>query len=508
MHMSARRSLRRSVALLVLLGVLAACGSTSKNGKKASSKAKAGETAPSTDASVAPGDTTGTTGAAAAAGTTAGGASRGGGASGGASTGGGAGGGNTSGGGPAGGRGPLPLGVGATATEVKVGVEVTIGLNAAIAAVGGNPQTTDETLVANAIAAYINKHGGVAGRKLSLVTHGTDKTSGTWASQAQTTCSDFAEDKKVFAVVSSTVGGNDSLAACLAQHKTPLVEQNFWPYDREAYNRWGAYLYQPSRAVPERWTRAYVDGLIDQAFFDKGAKIGLIKYNAPQFLRIADAIKARLKERGLSLTEEASVITPQSVSDFGPMNAQLSNIILRFRSSNVSHVLFAEYNGIVPFFLLPQAESQGYRPRYGFSSIDLANTQQGNAPAAQLKRSVVVGWLPPEDIDIRDDKRGGNAAICLKILKDAGVGDPSRLYTQSTCDSLFFLKAALDRATALTPAGLQTAVESLGTTFDSEFTWATRYGPGRHDGADAVRPSKFEDKCGCYRLTGPPRSIA
>jgi ABC-type branched-subunit amino acid transport system substrate-binding protein len=486
----------------VLLGLLAACGSTSKTAKKA--KAKAGENSNSTDSSVAPGDTTGATDAAAAAtGATPGGTPGKGGPSTGTGTGG-----NTSGSGPGGGRGPLPLGIGATATEVKVGVEVTIGLNAAITAVGGKANTTDETLVANTVAAWINKHGGVAGRKLVLVIHGTDKTSGTWASQAQTTCSDFAEDKKVFAVVSSTVGGNDSLAACLAQHKTPLIEQNFWPYDREAYSRWGSYLFQPSRAVPERWTRAYVDGLIDQGFFDKGAKIGLIKYNAPQFLRIADAIKARLKERGLSLTEEASVVTPQSVSDFGQMNAQLSNTILRFRSSNVSHIVFAEYNGIVPFFLLPQAESQGYHPRYGFSSIDLPNTQQGNAPAAQLKRSVVIGWLPPEDIQVTDDKRGGNAALCLKMLRDAGVGEPSRLYTQSTCDSLLFLKAALDRATALTPPGLQAAVESLGTSFDSAFTWAARYGPGRHDGADAVRPSKFEDQCGCYRLTGPPRSIA
>jgi len=125
-------------------------------------------------------------------------------------------------------------------------------------------------------------------------------------------------------------------------------------------------------------------------------------------------------------------------------------------------------------------------------------------PLRQRVGKVVV----VEDIQATDDKRGGNAAICLKILKDAGVGDPSRLYTQSTCDSLFFLKAALDRANALTPAGLRAAVESLGTTYDSAFTWATRYGPGRHDGADAVRPSKFEDKCGCYRLTGPPRSIA
>ena len=502
---------RRTLAVLLLV-VLAACGSTNKTGRNASSKAKAGEDAGTSDASVAGADT----GAAAEGAAAGSGSCPGGGppvcrhpASGGPTGSGSPPRGSplASGGAPSGAR-PLPLGVGATATEVKVGVEVTIGLNAAITAVGGKANTTDETLVANSVANYINKHGGVAGRKLVLVIHGTDKTSGTWASQAQTTCSDFAEDKKVFAVVSSTVGGNDSLAACLAQHKTPLTEQNFWPYDRDAYNRWGPYLYQPSRAVPERWTRAYVDGLIDQGFFDKGAKIGLIKYNAPQFLRIADAIKARLKQRGMSLTEEASVVTPQSVSDFGQMNAQLGNTILRFRSSGVSHIIFSEYNGIVPFFLLPQAESQGYHPRYGFSSEDLPNTQQQNAPAAQLKRSVVVGWLPPEDIANSEDKRSGNAAVCLKILKDAGVGDPSRLYTQSTCDSLFFLKAAIDRATALTPAGLQSAVESLGTTYDTAFTWAARYGPGRHDGADAVRPSKWDDACGCYHLSGPQRSIA
>jgi hypothetical protein len=386
--------------------------------------------------------------------------------------------------------------------DVKIGVEVAKGLQAAITAVGGKANVTDETLVANTVAAYLNTVGGLGGRRVVLAIHATDKTSGTWNSQGAQTCADLAEDKKVFAVVSSTVGGNDALAACLAQHHVPLVEQNFWPYDADAYSRWGPYLYQPARATPERWTGAYVDGLADEGFFAKGAKVGLVRYEAPQFARMADGIKKRLSARGITLTDEASVITPQAIADFGAMNAQLASAVLRFRSKGIDHVIFAEYNGIVPFFLLPQSESQGYRPRWGFSSSDLPNTQAGNAPKIQLRDALVVGWMPPNDISERDDHRGGNAALCMSLLRKAGVGTPDRLYVQSTCDSLLFLKAALDRASALTPPALQASVESLGTSYDSAFAWSAKFGPGRHDGAAGVQDAKWDDGCACFHPVG------
>jgi hypothetical protein len=226
----------------------------------------------------------------------------------------------------------------------------------------------------------------------------------------------------------------------------------------------------------------------------------------PVFKKIADMEKARLSARGLPVTAEAVVNTPQSVPDLGTVGAQLGNVVLNFRSKGVTHIVFAEYNGIIPFFLTPAAESQGYRPRYGWNSLDLPMTQAeaSNAGPNQLRRSMTVGWQPMDDVHGIDDKRGGNYALCLKIARDHGIAKGStknglRLYMGYACDSLFFLKAALDRAKALTVDGLRAAVESLGTSYDSAETYATKFGPGRYDGPSAVRFTAYNETCQCYR---------
>jgi hypothetical protein len=110
--------------------------------------------------------------------------------------------------------------------------------------------------------------------------------------------------------------------------------------------------------------------------------------------------------------------------------------------------------------------------------------------------------MPANDVYYTEDKRGGNYALCNKIAKDAGVkgsAEGQRLYMGYACDGLFFLKATLDRATALTPTGLRSAAEALGTAFDSPFTYSTQFGAGRHDGASAVRYSTYDAGCTCFR---------
>jgi hypothetical protein len=54
-----------------------------------------------------------------------------------------------------------------------------------------------------------------------------------------------------------------------------------------------------------------------------------------------------------------------------------------------------------------------------------------------------------------------------------------------------------------TPAGLAAAVETLGTSYDSPFTFRTRFAPGRHDGADAYRGATYVDSCSCFEYSGP-----
>ena len=60
------------------------------------------------------------------------------------------------------------------------------------------------------------------------------------------------------------------------------------------------------RAVepPERSMAVYIDGLVSMGYFDNGAKVGLIEFDAAPFQRMAAAMKARLAYHHLSLTDE------------------------------------------------------------------------------------------------------------------------------------------------------------------------------------------------------------
>ena len=395
----------------------------------------------------------------------------------------------------------VPMGAGVTEDEIRIGIEVAADINRATAAVGAQTSNPEEGAVAQAVIDHLNaEEGGIAGRQIVPVYSEKDATQGTWETHAQVSCSRFTEDDRVFVAIDSSVGGNDSLAACLAQRGVPLVEQNYWPFDAEAYGKIGRYLYQPARMIQERWVPAFIDGLVSLGFFGKDAKIGIVRFDQPVFERQAAAMKTRLAQHGLSVAAEAATITPHGVSDFGTMGAQIGNAIVSFQSRGVTHVLMAEYNGQLPFFFLPAADSQGYKPVYGFHSNNLPNTQAGGGQAPQqLVGSMVVGWMPANDVADAEEYRGGSYAKCQEIGKDSGGNERGRrLYVSYYCESLLFLKAALDQAAALTPEGLEESVSRLGTSFDSAFGYATRFFPGRHDGGAAVRYTRFDEACECY----------
>lgn len=494
---------RRASALVLLLAVLAAaCTSTTREkvdaraaggtglevagnpaADGAGPQAAAGGSAAVSDAPATLGGS-GSTSGRPTAGTSGGPSSGGGGASG-------TGGGSTG--------APIAMGEGVTEEEIRIGIEVAADINRATAAVGAQTSNPEEAAVAQAVVDHLNAEGGIAGRQIVPVFSEKDATQGTWETHAQVSCSRFTEDDRVFVAIDSSVGGNDSLAACLAQRGVPLVEQNYWPFDAEAYGRIGRFLYQPARMIQERWVPAFIDGLVSLGFFGADAKIGIVRFDQPVFERQAEAMKARLSQHGLTVTAEAATVTPHGVSDFGTMGAQIGNAIVSFQSRGVTHVLMAEYNGQLPFFFLPAADSQGYKPVYGLHSNNLPNTQTGGQAPQQLVGSMVVGWMPANDVDDTEEYRGGSYAKCQEISKDTGGNDRGRrLYVSYYCESLLFLKVALDRATALTPKGLEDSVSRLDTSFDAPFGYATRFFPGRHDGGAAVRYTRYDEACECY----------
>ena len=403
--------------------------------------------------------------------------------------------------------GSLEMGTGVTEETITIGFQAG-ETGAAFAAVGAALQPAYEDEMAEALVDWVNATGGIRGRRLQAVIHETETTQGSFAAQAQRACSDFTEDNEVFAVVSSAVGGDDSMVACLHEKQTPLIERNTWVWDQTYFDEYPD-LYRPGHLRAEDGYRAYLEGLQQIGFFD-GATVGLLRFDAPVFDRIMDGVvNPTMGRLGVDFNEYV-ISSPGGVGDFGGSGAEMGAAVLRMRGDGVTHVIMVENAGIMPFFFLKEAESQGYRPTYGFSTIDIPDTQASQGDANQLSGAVAIGWAPGIDAGDGDmpDYETPNYLLCRQILSDAGVQNIAAFYAQSQCDAVFMLRAALERAPALTREGFRAGVAALGESYASPYTIGSSYAAGKRWGANTVRPLAYLDECECFRYFGQERRVA
>lgn len=394
--------------------------------------------------------------------------------------------------------------------EIEVGIEVTTNTRAAFALVGADASSEDQRALVESVVKYINTNGGAGGRNIVPVIHGSDPTAQPWPAQAQAACSTFTEDHEVSVAIGKT-NDRDDLLACLSAKGIPLIGQNRYLFDERAFADHRGLFYLPGRMNATRLARNYVNDLADQGFFEDGV-LGLLRFDRAVFERVtAETVIPTLASHGVKVAEEVVITTPNGVADFGSMSAELGNAVIRLRSRGVDRVLFVEFGGIIPFFFMPEAESQGYRPRYGLQSLNVPVNLEANVPSEQLRGSVGVGWSPTEDVDFAQDPGPTDGMkLCMDIYKDAGFTFDDRIshtVAISYCDSLLFLKAALDRADTFDAPGLRAGVERLDTSFSSPFTFATGFGPSRHDGARVGRRLAFDNGCACYRYLGDPFAV-
>jgi hypothetical protein len=399
---------------------------------------------------------------------------------------------------------------GITDTEIRIGILTQQKYDSTTAPFATKGQTLgNQQAQAQAVVNYINNNGGMAKRKLKPVYHDTDSSVGSWHAQAQQVCAAFTEDTKVLAVTPQNYALT-TLLSCLAAKDTALLAGGVlggWA-DEEMYRQFPKHLYMPSEINHTR-LGFWIDGLVRQAFFAKGSKLGILYNDEPRFRRpLERTVKPALKGHGIGITDEMGIHMADSVSDVSATAAATSNSVLRFRSRGIDRIIFVEGVPIIPFFFLNEAEHQGYRPRYGLSSYENGRWLALNAPRTQLVGSLGVGWRPVDDVTAPKDA-GANPVrdLCLEIFSKAGVADVTvDSYRESNalmyCANLLFLKTALDAADELNTEGLRRAVEGLGDRWRSPLNFSNRFGPNRHDGAAGARDFAFEESCQCYRYQG------
>ncbi|MCW2572836.1 MAG: hypothetical protein JWO88_2894 [Frankiales bacterium] len=421
--------------------------------------------------------------------------------------------------GPAVGSGQAPLttggrsvpsagrsGFGFTAHEIKVGVSISSDANAALSAFGANGLAfPDGKALANTYVDYLNRTGGIAGRKVKPVFYDY-KASGNVETSDAAACAAWTQDDHVVGALgirAGTTGTNDALTPCLTKAGVPWMSGEG---DQKKFNEYRSTLYGPSIINLTRLEKAIVDGLAKDGFFTPNAKVGVVYQDNLEMKRAVDeGLVPALRAHGLSLFKKAAT---------GNAFTESSNIELQFATAGVTHVLFVAPGGAAPWQFMQSASQNRHHYRYGVSSDDYpAVVLEQLAPKDQLATTSGFGYRPVGDVNAQQAPPPTmGLAACLEVFRDAGYdtsGATSQLAMAYLCDAFQLLRAGWTGQAQLSTASLRDGVESLGRSFAVARAFVARFEPGRlHDGAAAYRMLHFGSSCSCFQYSGPVRDTA
>jgi ABC-type branched-subunit amino acid transport system substrate-binding protein len=211
-------------------------------------------------------------------------------------------------------------------------------------------------------------------------------------------------------------------------------------------------------------------------------------------------LQPALARHGLRLTDEVRVHPIdylQALKDAGP---PIQNAILRFRTKNITHVIFLGGTGLALVFMT-SADSQKYEPRYGVSSNDGPAGTADLVPKSQLKDALGIGWSMS---DVSNPVANVQAKRCESVLR---TSRSNLVFSWPICDQVWMFAAAATAAGRdLNAATIMAALQRIGTTEPATVT-PVRFGPGHWDGVTAARHFAFLDKCTCFQYTSGRYSL-
>ena len=406
-----------------------------------------------------------------------------------------------------------------TDTQILIGVAFATNGSEANEAIGAGAATSTDTKKATELLIEdVNRRGGIHGRKLVPVWHAVDALAPkTYEQHGQEMCATWTEDNKVFAALGAPY---ESLRQCMKNAGAPLTYTSLSSSSDRTFAEYPTY-FEPGNMNLSRIARHTVDSLARRKFFPDTARIGIVTFDSPYFRdAVEKSLLPALARHGLKPAIEPSYVPdPQSTSDLGGISAGISSTVLRFSTNQISHVMILDSAAVASFLFMQEAESQGYRPRYGLNSQNgntaLSDLLASSDSQAQLTNALSIGWLPSIDLAAADDpndKAPASRRRCLKILEDGGLTSFSSRNAMGqaliTCEEIWFFEAAAKAAGPnLTTQSFMAGAESLTELRESPLTLGNRLGAGRHDGAARVTDAAFVPECECFRYTGSPYDV-
>jgi ABC-type branched-subunit amino acid transport system substrate-binding protein len=405
---------------------------------------------------------------------------------------------------------------GITATTVRVGFIAVDQSGAASASsaygVPGAVKTGDPRTEINAIVRYINDQGGVAGRKVDHVIEVRDPQNSD-PNYGEAMCAKFAQDHKVFAVVTNATLDAE---ACYAKNRILLLNDGVM--SAKTLSALSPYIWVPGQPTAESGYAALLDSLVAQKWFDGAKKLGFIGREGPVTLEpYRTVVQPRLERLGFPDKEIERLLISEN-ADTSEFQAAVQGAVLKFKTEGVDHVFFMIPGGGAPLIFMNQAQSQAYTPRYAFSSFDTPGfVLQAGAPPTQLRGSLGAGWFMTADVDAsRGDPYPSGPAEeqCHKAVQANGDAPPPARAAGFTaavaCDGAFLLQAAgVGLKDTLSPGTWAAAAERLDTRFQASYSLpnGTRFTPGSRAGGAFYRQLAFVTSCNCFQYVSGNKSI-
>lgn len=394
---------------------------------------------------------------------------------------------------------------GVTASELRIGISFIGDRDAANrAAAGAVPGTGDPRAQHDAMVAWVNKNGGIAGRKV-VPFYRPYNSADDPATIAQSICAHHADDNQVYAAFPEYA--SPQLVSCLANRGVITIGSDVVPdFDDAAFTRYDSHLFFANTFSLSRIFRLTASGLAKEGFYDRKGAIGVVTVDQPEFRRAYEQdFVPELARAGFNV-KEVLFVSGNEHRSVGSIAAQIGNAIVRFHSSGVTHVVFLESAGWYFVAWTQAAEQQQYRPRYGVNSGSFVGGLRDLYPTEQLRGLQGIGWVPMYDANEPGDPGPTpRAKECIAIMNANGAPPKTRVEmgrSAVVCDYYFFLKDALHGASDLSAPAVRARVEALTTAFRPALTFTAKHGRGRHDGAGAYGTTRYDARCNCIVFYG------
>ena len=395
----------------------------------------------------------------------------------------------------------------------KIGMQYSSNANAAMGSIGGGTFNDDRRKENDAVIAWINKHGGVAGRPASPIYNNIDATANP-QTQSESACAQWTQDNHVsVAIPRSAVADNDLLRECLKKATTPGILGNTFSRTLTSSFASSPLWFETMPLSLNAYARTYVRGLADQGFF-KGAKVGVVYYDKASF-------PAALKSDLLPALKAVGVTNPSTfgasidgASTLASGSQEMSAAVLQFRSQGVNRVIFFE-PWVGYFVFLNTARSQGYSPTYGLSSQEGPQLAMdlGLVSPDQLKDARLVSWSPITDLKGYQPYMGPRLKLCTQIYRAAGItiaSDQTSFAGQmGDCETLLVIQDAFTNAPKkLVPQSFRTGMEALGTAMQLALRPSGSLGVNKHWGVSKYWVGHFDASRKGFVYDGSARPVS